>query len=512
MPPRSPLSARCPSAPELWRRLVARARSEHGFTLIEVLASALVIVTVAVGALAALDAGTRESSVSRLRSDAQALAEQDQARLHGLSIDELANINRTLPTVTLDGVPFTVREQATFISDSTQSQTCSNPTTDYVQAVSTVTWANMGGSSPVTQTGIITPPIAETANGQGGLAVAVTGTGGAGVQGMTVTISGPASATMTTDANGCVLFGDLTPGTYTIDVYSYGPTYVDQSTGTSVTATNPDVVSEAVVAGAIAGQSVSLAAAGTISATFASTSGNPSGTAAGAPAIVAYNSYMGGNHMRLCTLRNGNSCPVVGGGDTYFPNTDWPQLATPTPTTAITAYPLAPLTTPYTVYGGFCTSDEPALYGGTDQAATVSSGTTTSVSLNEPAMVINVYTVGGNGKNTTYQLPSRLFIRDLGCNVRYTGYTGIAPPVSNGQNPEQALVLENTAYATNQAGGIIKYPAMPYGKYSVCVDNGTNYWEQSYTNNTSPSTVTFNLSNTSTGLVANELGNGSNQC
>jgi prepilin-type N-terminal cleavage/methylation domain-containing protein len=489
---------------------VARARGHAGFTLIEVMASALIVVLLAVGTLAALEASTRESFQSRIRTDAQALAQQDEARLHGLSISELANLDKTVQGGTLDGVPFTIHEQATFVADSTQSASCSNPATDYVKTTSTVTWANMGASAPVVLSGIDTPPPAASAT-QGGLAVTVSGAGGAGVGGMTVTISGPQSATMLSDSNGCALFGGLTPGTYTVSVYSYGPTFTDQTTGINVTTSTPDVTSQGVAAGSISGAQLTLAPPGAINYTFVSTSGNPAGVAAGAIGVVAYNSLMGGNHLRSCTLANGSLCPPAGSSDTKFPATDWPQIAG---VSTVAATPLAPYSSAYTAYAGVCSANDPASYSGTDKTATVQSNLGTNVQVTVPAMVIHVWNNSKTNGSSLETAPSHVYIKDTGCNVRYTGYLqGQTPPtVTAGQSPMQAVVPLNRNYPTSTTGGVLAYPGMPYGKYNICVDNGTSYWLQSYTNNDSTGAINFYEDQTTTGSVFSELGTGANQC
>ena len=157
------------------RALRDRARAQDGFTLIEVLASAL-IVTLLAGAAFTSFAGTeKESYTTRLRSDAQAVAQQSEDQLRGLNIDQLSNLNQTTTWPTkVDGVQFYVKQTASYVSDATGTATCTNPSADYLQTTSTVTWANMGTSPAVTETSVLTPTVGSISAGNGALAVSAT--------------------------------------------------------------------------------------------------------------------------------------------------------------------------------------------------------------------------------------------------------------------------------------------------------------------------------------------------
>src|SRR5581483_11220569 len=96
----------------------------------------------AAAAATAFIGSAHASGYERLRADAQALAQQDENRLRGLTVDQLSNLNQTLAPVTLDGAQFTIKETAQYVSDSTGTPSCTNPSADYLQTTSTVTWTN----------------------------------------------------------------------------------------------------------------------------------------------------------------------------------------------------------------------------------------------------------------------------------------------------------------------------------------------------------------------------------
>ena len=74
--------------------------NDGGFTLIEVLVTALIVVLLAGGTATALISTTHTSGDQRLRAEADALASQEQARLHGLSDEQLASLGGTPSTHT----------------------------------------------------------------------------------------------------------------------------------------------------------------------------------------------------------------------------------------------------------------------------------------------------------------------------------------------------------------------------------------------------------------------------
>ena len=94
------------------------------------------------------------------------------------------------------------------------------------QVTVTVTWLNMTGVKPVTSTTVLTPPKGSISSTQGYVAVKVVDSSGAVSPGRQVTISGPGGTdTDTTGTDGCAVFPETVPGTYTTSLNDSG--YVD---------------------------------------------------------------------------------------------------------------------------------------------------------------------------------------------------------------------------------------------------------------------------------------------
>lgn len=199
--------------------------------MIEMLATALLVALIAAGMAEALIAGAGFSQDQKARTEGNALAQQDQERLKGLSDEQLAALSQAR-TLTLDGTAFTVKSGATFL-DASGGSACTTKVAAYFRLVTTVTWSE-GTASPthtVTQSTILTRPAA------GSLLVRVTDERGSyggqtfWLPGVSITATGQSTGSnqsAVTDVNGCVVFSGL-PG---LPVQSYGVTalatgYVD---------------------------------------------------------------------------------------------------------------------------------------------------------------------------------------------------------------------------------------------------------------------------------------------
>ena len=479
------------------------ASPEAGFTIIEVLISALMLAFIAAAAATAFIGSAHASGYERLRADAQALAQQDENRLRGLTIDQLSNLSQTLAPVTLDGTQFTVKETGEYVSDSTGTPSCTNPSADYLQTTSTVTWTNMATHPPVVVTGLQTPPVGSTNPTHGTLAVSVINAAGSGSSGMNVTINNGATPISQPTANGgCTLFGDLPQGTYSVSIAPPIGTYVDGQTGQPVTSTSPDVASPSptVVPGAKAASPTQFQLDTGGSATFSfGVTGWPTGVAPNpapttapktiTPAVVLFNTGMKSPGFRVCSAADTSGCPVVGSPDTSFGAAAWNQS-----TYSVPATPLFPYT--YSAYAGTCANDEPKLNGGTDGSVTVTSGGNPGVALALPPMVVRLYNGAPSAGTEISTMPagSHLTITDTGCGLKYIGYTGAAPSVLAGQS---ILPLNTTPGSGVNDIGYLKYPGMPYGSYQVCYDTGSKMLATpvSVTNSGSGEFIQINVKN-----------------
>lgn len=469
------------------RTLRDRGRAQHGFTLIEVLASALVVTLLAGAAFTAFAGTAKTSYDNRVHSDAQSIAQQSEDQLRGLNINQLSNLNQTITWPTkVDSVQFYVKQTASYVTDATGTATCTNPSADYLQTTSTVTWDNMGNTPPVTETSVLTPTVGSISSGNGALAVSVTNAAGGGDAGMNVAISGPSTASGLTNAAGCVLFGDIPAGTYTVAVGPSLGTYVDAKTGASVTPATADTASIPVSAGTTpTSTSFQIDQGGSINVSFQYPNGAaiapPAGLTPMATGVVAFNTNMNLPQYRVCTLTD-TTCPVVGSPDPSFPAADW---GTPSQG-QITATPLFPFTSPYSVYAGTCSAEDPSKVSGgpsSDTSVTVVGGQPVNATVLVPPMVVRLWSGSSSTSPGSEEplpaSPSEIVITDP-CGVKYYGYYGTNPPsVGTGQG---AMPLNSNYPAGSNVTGILSYPGLPYGNYTVCYDNGSKHTQATVTN------------------------------
>jgi hypothetical protein len=351
--------------PNLRARVAAWLRAEGGDTMIEVTVAALLVALVAVATFAGYTAVVHVSGGENARAQATALAEADQARLHSLTLNDLSNSGSVSSgnysyTQTVDGTVYTITSATQFVSGSGAASCTATGTTtaDEVQTTSAVSWpADAYAGGPVEIHGLVTPP-------QGGaLIVRVLSSSGSGISGVSVSLSGgPTSVSaLTTDANGCVEFGGLTGGTYTATATQNGANTTGSAT---VVATETKTITI-----------TSGGGTGAISATFTTTY-NGSSHASSADQVTAWNPTNPAvyNVFGTASTLSGNSYQsTVASGQQFAPGS-------------------------YTVYGGTCSGD----YSNSGyQVAAVTSGTTQSVSLPLPAMIVDVWGSGG-GTSTEY--------------------------------------------------------------------------------------------------------------
>ena len=148
----------------------------------------------------------------------------------------------------------------------------------------------------------------------------------------------------------------------------------------------------------------------------------------------------------------------------------------------VTAKPLVPAT--YATYAGICASDNPAGYGGSAATTTVTAGNTTTTRLTLPAMVVRLYSGTTPTAGTEMAMPagSKLVITDTQCDggAHFVGGPGVTVPANDSVLPISSSPVLNGR--TNDIG-LLTYPGMPYGKYSVCYQNGSkDYSVASITN------------------------------
>lgn len=190
--------------------------AEDGFALIEVLVSALVLAIAAAGVVALLQATTRSAASERRHSTAQALAQEDQARLRSMRLSMLNRLNEERK-LTIDGSQYTVRSEGTFINNSTrQPSACTSGSTaaDFVRITTSVSWPE--GRQPMVTRSIVSPSNGSLDPKRGTLLITAKTPTGQPIAGLPLSGAGPGSFSGSTDSTGCANFSDLPAGTYAV--------------------------------------------------------------------------------------------------------------------------------------------------------------------------------------------------------------------------------------------------------------------------------------------------------
>jgi Tfp pilus assembly protein PilV len=407
-------------------RLRLRLATEDGGLIIEVIVAALLVGMLAIGIFSALDAASARTGAIKSRALASNVAQGDLERMRAMNLTDVSNLRETY-TKTLDGVPFTVKSRADWVTDSSGTASCSSASSakaDYLKISSTVTWPAMAGLKPVVLTSVIAPPSGSFASNQGALAVQVLDPAGQPVAGKSVTLSGGASFSETTNELGCVLWGYLTAGSYTVTLGAGCMDHVGN---------NPPSTAASVTGGATNTVTLECGLPSSISAVGDTVPRDVNGNSQPVQAsplrwLTLANSGLGGTGTRLF----GNGSPV----------------------TSITGSPLYPFTDPYAVYAGNCAAMRPDLSPNT--------GTT----------VMQIAPPGGSAGPVTVRLPAINVDVDNGSTTQLSGAT-VTATVNSTAMPG----CSGTFTFTTNSGGQITDPGVPYGTYNLCASaniSGTN--------------------------------------
>jgi hypothetical protein len=376
----------------LWlRRVAAWAGRETGDTMIEVVVAAMIVALIAAATFVGFGAVAHVAGAQRHQVQANELAQQDEERLRGLSVTELAAVepagSTTLASAqlygnssyqeTVDSEVYTITSVAKFVSASSGGLSCTtggSSTADYVETSSTVTWGtNNDGRQPVVENSLLSPPSG------GGLITSATNANGAALAGATISIEGPGSITntqtLTTDANGCAVFAGLVGGTYTVTASDTG-----YETDTGVT--NPS-------------QSVILVAGAT-------------------QTLQAFQLGQSWIQATFLTAINGAALSPINWDSFSIDNTNYTQSygTVGTFTSPVSSNSLYPAT--YSAYAGTCSADDPGGSTGTtgltgqtgatytDPTVGTTAGATGSVAVIVPTMLLKPTTSYTPALSTTY--------------------------------------------------------------------------------------------------------------
>lgn len=394
--------------------------------MIEVLVSALVLVVATAGVAGLIVTTVSTQAEQRHGTEAYALAQEDQARLSSMQLPRLNHLDQTRE-VALNQTVFKVRSRGLFVNDLSSSQNClQGATADYVQINSSVTWPGMDKSEKAEIVSIVAPTTGSLDESHGGFSVLVTSEQKAPRPGVEITSTGGAFYGVT-DAAGCVVFSDLVKGNYPAIVSGEkaGLVNKDGKSSEEVTFAAPEGKIEAV------GRQFDYP--GTIPVNFKTRVGSTASfTPASADSIVAYNTNM-------------TAAKVF-----------WSPNAVREATVNVT--PLFPFGSPYVLYSGSCSSNNPNPSGESNPP-----GAAAIANLAAPA--------GGTAAPVTIQLPALEMLVKNGA----AAIAGAKVTITDRSCKEaKGLALMKRVYKTNQSGmpsssekGIAEQ-GLPWGVYDVC--------------------------------------------
>lgn len=474
------------------RGLSDRVGGQHGFTLIEVLVSALLTLIISAGVATALVSATDFTGHERNTSQANEVAQQDQERLKSMSDSQLTSLSQTR-TVTLNNTQFTVVSSAEFL-DANGNSSCVSGSEAYFKLTSNVTSAATAGNAAqtVSEEAIITRPLGGT------LLVPVVDQTSAPLQGATVSLVGQNtgySASATTDQNGCTAFAGLPSDSYTITATDTG--YVDPNGSSSPTETatvnqTTSTTASTMILGPSGSIKVGFETVGT-GVTYDERTGSPPYPSGHGAAPSGYNlSYYGsGNGSNMATsacLFSSGACNGTGG---VSPNpviySESSYMGSVTPGSMFPFYlgSSSQYANNYQLWAGACEQEQPLQPPAGTDFATVNPGRVATptgplypnvdATVLEPAIDVAIKFSG-----TTPVPPSDVSITFYGWNAAKSAYTcedtwHLVQPVGTESVAGVQYGIYPAPFASQAAKGSSSASATgDQGFIQVCADNGTS--------------------------------------
>jgi hypothetical protein len=431
-----------------------------------VLVSAILVALIVVATFSALDSTNRATALDRARSQAVALAQQDEDQLRSEPVAKLSELNRErcvnehgatvlCSSTGTGGTVYKITSTSKYIADATATASCtsSSAKADYLQTTSEVTWPSRGVTKPVVETGLISPP-ADSA-----LIVQVQYSGTA-LPGAVVVAKGPSPAStsyeLETSSNGCAILA-VPPGEY--NIYVSKPGYVDPNGYANTYEDEGGSVTRSVYIPAENTSKVgyNIGLAGKLAVSF--TGSSP----AEGDSFVAYNTGM-------TTFLE-------------FPKPPTPGSYSTTVTSPTTIFPFK---SKYTIYAGTCEADLPSANGVplvAEEEKEVTPGSTKTAKVRLGPVKIKV--MSGTGSGSTNE--------------------GTVVGTATGSTIDGCGAKRSF---TSTPSGALSHPGLPFGKYTMCVSNGGRKWEGKFENNTTtgPSSTTWTNGHTSGGVATIYLG------
>ena len=451
-----------------------RLASERGFTLIEVLASSLMVGFIVLGTFAGFDALGKSSADVRHHDQAAVLAAQSQEALRSdpiTTLETLASAGSHVYKQTISGTTYTITQTAIFVPNENEEQPCVKTVEEHTQSGqelrigSSVTWPQLAKTTTrpaVSDASIITPPEGSA------LEIDITNGGKpeAGVPGVTVISNG---VTTTTSEAGCVIYAGIPATTTSFEAYKFG--YVTKNGESKV------IVKEVSIAPNITThQEATLAEGGSITASFTHEAvANVKGdtfvaTNTGLTNVPGFE--VGSTELKYNAA--GAYSPVTGNLVTgkYEASAKTPINATYYPTGDLFPFSNAA----WTVYAGDCPNNNPSKFipevKGYDSAS-VLPGKNATAKLLTSDDVLNVYkgtkTSEGLATGTLYPIK----ITNLSCASSTIPNNAAAAPSNAAPTPY--------VHEQNAKEGHLEFPYQPFGKFELCLAYNNGATHRTYT-------------------------------
>jgi Tfp pilus assembly protein PilV len=419
------------------RGLRDRLSGDGGFALIEVMVSAVLVVVLALATLSIIDKSGAAAGITRQRSVATGLAQEDQDSMRVMSVTNLDRRDTTYPK-RVNGTTYSVHSVAEWVRDGGLA-TCDRNTSrvEYLKTTSYVTWPGHE-ANPVILESYISPGV--EAMSKGSLMVKLHTDPGIGYAGQSVVLQAGMSGM--TDQTGCVLFTGLDAGTQWA---KWDGTATD-----SVDRNGIQTPQENVVIGA--GQTAQVDRlwdkSGRAVVRWVDENGSP---VTPTPTPTTRNGGIGaGVTNSLITV------PVTPGQTRLFDNRTASvgantPLDPPIPATNPTTIDkLFPYSQSYGLFAGGCADNAPTRY------------------LSTYTMPTAVVPADGDSQQTDVTVPTALvYLVD----ARGSAVTDYRLKLVNANNTDANCSDTVTLDATNSLAPTVFH--VPYGVYSICVQKGT---------------------------------------
>jgi Tfp pilus assembly protein PilV len=463
-------SRRWPAPIRLLRRIHATPRlgAEEGFTLIEVIVSALLVAFIAIATFNGFDVVNRTTADQRHHDQAVVLAAQSQEALRSDSASTLDSLQSASHAYTqiVGNEKYTITQGDRWVSDANQNASCSatgkestsSQTGNYLQINTSVSWPQQVAAKrpPVTQYSIITPPDGS------GLEVDVTN-GRTPLQPVAGVTAVAAEAESTTSEAGCVIFGAIPATRVSVEAYKLG----DVTPTGAIKKASPEVL---VAPNVTTHYPVTLNRGAAITAefTYKGATEFPEKTPVTGDTFVVFNPSMNlapnfevGSTQFGAFGKAGEYEALTGTAGSSYHTT----ATTPISATYYSTGDLFPFESNWTAYAGDCPENDAAIVdkaeigsGSSDGSIAVEPGQNATVKVSTSYVTLNVYK-GTKGVPGLVESESRsVKIKNVGCEASAT--------------PNNATHL-NTAHTQNTtATGHLEAPFQPFGKsFEMCLYN-----------------------------------------